>query len=169
MGSISTLFYGTIALAGGYVAWQSAHQERGYPVALPLAAERLSGMSFEDSMLTMFQVKKSSQELNGTREMRWTFSRKGKPGTASCTALLTPLAPEQTDAQYECAVDGNRPDMQMAKAGAGLVKVLFAQHFDAAIENRPLDKRALGMATAAYAVSMQPMMAAKMRPPSSEN
>jgi hypothetical protein len=163
MGSISTLFYGAIALAGGYVAWQSAQQERGYPVALPVAAERLSDMTFEDSMLKLFKVKKTSQELDGTREMRWTFSRRGKPGTASCTALLTPLGPKQTEAQYECAVDGNRPDMQMAKAGAGLVKVLFAQHFAAAIEARPLDKRALGMATSAYAVSMQPMMAKRMQ------
>jgi hypothetical protein len=168
MGTISSIFYGAIALSGVYVAWTSYEQDRGHPITVDQAEERLDGMDFSQSMLIGFKVKRTSENrADVSKQLRWTFSRRGKSGgaTASCVALLTPIAPQQTEAQFDCAPDGTRPDMELARAGAGLIKVLFEEHFNAALEGRKTSGATFGRAAASYAVTIQPLMAKRMQRP----
>jgi hypothetical protein len=168
MGTLSSLFYGAIALSGAYVAWTSYEQDRGYPVTVDQAEERLDSMDFSQSMLIGFNAKRTRENsADGSRQLRWTFSRRGKSGgaTASCVALLTPIAPQQTETQFDCAPDGTRGDMELARAGAGLIKVLFEEHFNAALEGRKTSGATFGRAAASYAVTLQPLMAKRLQRP----
>jgi hypothetical protein len=168
MGTISSLFYGAIALSGAYVAWTSYQQDRGYPITVEQAVERLDDMDFSQSMLTGFNAKRVSESrTDDSKQLRWTFSHRGKGGggTASCIALLTPIGPQQTEAHFDCAADGTRADMELARAGAGLIKVLFEEHFNAALEGRKTSGAAFGRAAASYAISIQPLMAKRLQRP----
>lgn len=162
MGIGTNILIGAVLVGGASVGLKSLQEARGYQGSVAAVEDRLEQMDFDQSMLTAFDVRKISLARGETREMRWTFSQPRRSGTASCTAYLKPLEPEKTDAEFDCAVDGDRRDMEMANAAAGLIKVRFTEHFAAAMENRPLDKRALGSAAATYAVSIQPMMAKRM-------
>jgi hypothetical protein len=55
--------------------------------------------------------------------------------------------------------------MDLAKAGAGLIKVLFEEHFNAALEGRKTNGATLGRAAASYAVTIQPLMAKRLQRP----
>lgn len=168
MGSISSLFYGAIALSGVYVAWTSYQQDRGYPITVAQAEERLDSIDFSQSMLVGFNAKRTSESrADGSRALRWTFSRRGKSGggTASCMALLKPIGAQQIEAQFDCVPDGTRADMELARAGAGLIKVLFEEHFNAALEGRKTSGATFGRAAASYAVTIQPLMAKRLQRP----
>jgi hypothetical protein len=55
--------------------------------------------------------------------------------------------------------------MDLAKAGAGLIKVLFEEHFNAALEGRNTSGAIFGRAAASHAVSIQPLMAKRLQRP----